>query len=158
MRALISVGWPDGSAQLAIVPMDTAETAIDRSFWKPLGMESSDSFAVDFSGVFLTDGDLLGRPGAYQESPWFTAGASRFVAVQTGGVERLVNDFGAFLRRREQHDDPIQLTRFGECAVAARSARACGRRRAWMPGSRTTHRPCRRIATICSSPRTPRAA
>jgi alkylation response protein AidB-like acyl-CoA dehydrogenase len=121
-RAIISVGWPDGSSQLAIVPMDRVRTTIDRSFWRPYGMEDSDSFAIDFAGVRLDSTDLLGGAGDYGRSPWFTAGASRFVAVQTGGIEQLVADFGAFLRRREQHGDPIQLTRFGECVIAARTA------------------------------------
>jgi alkylation response protein AidB-like acyl-CoA dehydrogenase len=122
-RALITVAWPEGPRQLAVIPMDRVQIVIDRSFWKPLGMEASDSFAVDFGGVQLDCGDLLGVPGDYERSPWFTAGASRFVAVQTGGIERLVSDFGAFLRRREQHTDPIQMTRFGECVLAARTAR-----------------------------------
>ena len=120
-RAVISVALPEG-ATLAIVPMDRVQTTIDRSFWKPLGMEASDSFAVDFTGVRLGQNDFLGAPGDYQRSPWFTAGAARFVAVQTGGIERLVSDFGAFLRRRDYHEDPIQMTRFGECAMAARTA------------------------------------
>jgi len=121
-RAIITITLPDGTAQLAVVPMDRVRTTIDRSFWRPYGMEASESFAVDFSGVQLHAEDLLGLPGDYERSPWFTAGASRFVAVQTGGIEQLVSDFGAFLRRRDQHEDPIQLTRFGECVVAARTA------------------------------------
>jgi alkylation response protein AidB-like acyl-CoA dehydrogenase len=121
-RALITVAWSDGTSQLAVVPMDRVAASIDRSFWRPYGMEDSDSFAVDFTGVRLAYGDLIGAPGDYQGNPWFSAGAARFVAVQTGGVERLVNDFGAFLRRREQHEDPIALTRFGECVVAVQSA------------------------------------
>ena len=67
-------------------------------------------------------GDLIGAPGEYERSPWFGAGASRFVAVQTGGVEQLVADFAAFIRRRRYHEDAIQLTRLGECAVLAQSA------------------------------------
>jgi alkylation response protein AidB-like acyl-CoA dehydrogenase len=122
-RAMITVAWPDGSSQLALVPMDHVRTVIDQSFWQPFGMEDSDSFAVDFDGVHLERNALIGAPGDYEQSPWFTAGASRFVAVQTGGVEQLVTDFGAFLRRREQHDDAIQLTRLGECVIAARTAR-----------------------------------
>lgn len=133
-RALITAAWPDGSSQLVVVPMDRVVTTIDRSFWRPYGMEDSDSFAVAFDGVRLERADLLGEPGDYERSPWFTAGASRFVAVQTGGIERLVNDFGAFLRRREQHEDPIALTRFGECVIAAQTAllwtKACAD--AWM--------------------------
>ncbi len=122
-RALITAAWPDGSAQLVLVPMDRVPVVIDQSFWKPYGMENSDSYAVDFTGVRLDRSALIGAAGEYERSPWFTGGASRFVAVQTGGTEQLVTDFGAFLRRREQHADPIQLTRFGECIVAARTAR-----------------------------------
>jgi alkylation response protein AidB-like acyl-CoA dehydrogenase len=122
MRAMITAAWPDGAAQLVVVPMDRVDVTIDRSFWKPYGMEDSESYAVDFTGVRLRRSDLIGVPGAYERPPWFIAGASRFVAVQTGGVEQLVADFAAFVRRRRYHDDPIQLTRLGECTVAARGA------------------------------------
>ena len=122
-RAIISIAWPGGDSQLAVVPMDDVSAEIDESFWNdPYGMQHSDSFAVDFSGVYLAGRDLLGVPGDYQRGPWLTAGASRFVAVQTGGIEQLVADFGAFLRRRSLQDDTLQLTRFGECSVAARTA------------------------------------
>ena len=120
-RAVITFAWPDQSSQLCVVPMDRVTTGVDRSFWKPFGMEDSDSFAVDFAGVHLERNALIGVPGDYERAPWFTAGASRFVAVQVGGLEQLVTDFGAFLRRRGQHDDPIQLTRLGECAIAMRT-------------------------------------
>jgi alkylation response protein AidB-like acyl-CoA dehydrogenase len=121
-RAIVTVAWPDGTSQLGIIPMDRVTTVIDRSFWRPYGMEDSDSFAVDFGGVHLECDDLLGGANDYLRSPWFTGGASRFVAVQTGGIEQLVRDFGAFLRRRELHEDPIQLARLGECVIAAQTA------------------------------------
>jgi len=121
-RAIISAAWPDGTAQLLVVPMDRVEVTIDPSFWHPFGMERSDSFAVDFTGVRISARDLLGPPDAYGRSPWFTAGASRFVAVQTGGLERLVADFGAFLVRRKYQEDALQLARLGECVVDAQSA------------------------------------
>jgi len=122
LRAMITAAWPDGSAQLLVVPMDRVAVTVDRSFWKPYGMEDSESFAVDFSGVRVGRSDLIGAPGDYERPPWFIAGASRFVAVQTGGVEQLVADFAAFIRRRRYHEDPIQLTRLGECAVLAQTA------------------------------------
>jgi alkylation response protein AidB-like acyl-CoA dehydrogenase len=132
-RAIISAAWPDGTAQLVVVPMDRVVVKVDRSFWKPYGMEDSDSFAVDFDGVHIGGRDVLGEPDAYARSPWFTAGASRFVAVQTGALERLVADFGAFLVRRKQSDDSVQLERLGENVVDAQSAvlwtEACAR--AW---------------------------
>jgi len=112
-RGAVAIGRrSDGSRQ------DT----IDRSFWQPYGMEASESFAVDFTRRARAERRVARQPGDYQRDPWFTAGASRFVAVQTGGMEQLVAGFGAFLRRREQHEDAIQLTRFGECVVAARTA------------------------------------
>jgi len=121
-RAVVTAAWPDGSSQLTVVPMDRVAVSIDPSFWRPYGMEDSDSFAVDFSGVRLDRDALFGAPGDYERSPWFTAGASRFVAVQTGGVEALVSDFAAFLRRRKYFEDPIQMSRLGECTVDVRSA------------------------------------
>jgi hypothetical protein len=121
-RAVVTAAWPDGSSQLAVVPMDRVAVTIDRSFWRPFGMEDSDSFAVDFSGVRLRPADLFGAPDDYERQPWFTAGASRFVAVQTGALEALVADFAAFLQRRAQHEAPLQLERLGECAVDARTA------------------------------------
>ncbi len=121
-RAIISAARPDGASQLLVVPMDRVAVTVDRSFWRPYGMEDSDSFAVDFTGVHVGARDLLGAPDAYARSPWFTAGASRFVAVQTGALERLVADFGAFLVRRKQSDDALQLERLGESAVDAQSA------------------------------------
>jgi alkylation response protein AidB-like acyl-CoA dehydrogenase len=121
-RAIISAAWPDGASQLLVVPMDRVAVTVDRSFWKPYGMEDSDSFAVDFTGVRVEARDILGAPGAYARSPWFTAGASRFVAVQTGALERLVADFGAFLVRRKASEDGVQLERLGESVVDAQSA------------------------------------
>lgn len=121
-RALITVALPSGSAQLVVVEMDRVTTKIDTSFWRPYGMEDSDSFAVSFDGVRVPNEAFIGEPGDYSRDPWFAGGASRFVAVQTGAIERLVEDFGGFLRRRELDEDPIALTRFGECVVAVRSA------------------------------------
>jgi alkylation response protein AidB-like acyl-CoA dehydrogenase len=122
MRACITAAWPDDSPQLAVVPMDRVTVVVDPSFWKPYGMHDSDSFAVDFAGVRLDRGDLLGAPGDYARGPWLMAGASRFVAVQTGGLEQLAADFGAFIRRRDQHDDALQLSRLGESMVDVRTA------------------------------------
>ncbi len=121
-RAIVTAAWHDGSSQITLIPMDEVEVGIDPSFWRPYGMEDSDSYAVDFAGVRLRRDALIGAPGDYERAPWFTAGASRFVAVQTGGIEQLVIDFAAFLKRRNYAEDPLQLARLGECAVDARTA------------------------------------
>jgi alkylation response protein AidB-like acyl-CoA dehydrogenase len=48
-RAVVTAAWPDGGSQLMVVPLDRVTVVIDRSFWRPYGMEASDSFAVDFT-------------------------------------------------------------------------------------------------------------
>jgi alkylation response protein AidB-like acyl-CoA dehydrogenase len=114
---------------MLVVAMEREPATIDRSFWEPLGMEASDSFAVGFDGVRVDGDGWIGGAGDYERSPWFSAGAARFVAVQTGGIERLVDELTAFARRRGTGGDAVQTTRLGECVVAARTAaywvRAC---------------------------------
>ena len=127
-RALITAARDDGASQMILVPMDRIDAAIDRSFWEPLGMERSDSFAVSFDGVRVERHALVGDAGDYERQPWFGAGAARFVAVQAGGIARLVDELAAFAARRHV-EDAVQLTRIGECVVATRTAgqwvRAC---------------------------------
>ncbi len=128
-RALITARDADGSSQMLLVPMDRVTTHIDPASWAPLGMLESDSFAVDFTGVRLERDALIGGVDDYDRQPWFGAGAARFVAVQAGGIARLADEFAAFAVRRATGDDALQMTRLGECAVAAQTAahwvRAC---------------------------------
>lgn len=119
--ALVTAKTGDG-AQMVVVAMERELPTIDRSFWLPLGMERSDSYAVDFTGVLVRPAEVLGAPGDYERSPWFQAGAARFVAVQTGGIERLVAEYAAWVREGERSADPLALARLGTCAVAARTA------------------------------------
>jgi alkylation response protein AidB-like acyl-CoA dehydrogenase len=121
-RALVTAQAGDGTSQMLLVPMDRVATAIDPSFWHPLGMEESDSYAIDFTGVRLDADACIGPRDAYMREPWFSAGAARFVAVQTGGLERLVDELATFLVAVDRDRDPIQNARLGECAVHARTA------------------------------------
>jgi len=127
-RALITAAGAEPGSQMILVPMDRVDVGIDRSFWQPLGMEASDSFAVAFDGVTVARDALVGRGGDYERQPWFGAGAARFVAVQAGGTARLVDELVAFVTRRGG-GDAVAVTRLGECVVAARGAdlwvRAC---------------------------------
>ena len=122
-RAMITGSMPQGGSQMLLVPMDRVAAAIDRTFWRPMGMADSDSFAVDFSGIRLPHSALVGTPDAYMEAPWFTGGAARFLAVQGGGIERLCDELAAFLIRRGTSEDALQLVRLGAISVALESAR-----------------------------------
>jgi alkylation response protein AidB-like acyl-CoA dehydrogenase len=120
-RAIVTGAWPDGTSQMCLVPMDRARVEIDRSQWRPIGMEASESFRVDFAGTSLASKDLLGRPGDYGRQPWFFGGALRFLAVQTGVVERLTAEAAAYIVEQKRESDALQLVRAAEMRVALRT-------------------------------------
>jgi alkylation response protein AidB-like acyl-CoA dehydrogenase len=121
-RPIVTAAWPDGRVQMCLVRMDQVRTRIDGSAWRPLGMQQSNSYRVDFTGVALEAADLIGAAGDYERQPWFHAGALRFAAVQTGIVERILAETVQYLRERGRDADPFQCTRVAEMKIAMRGA------------------------------------
>ena len=116
---------PDGRAvgwQMTIPRLDELQTNLDRSFWHPLGMESSESFQIDFTGAAIKEDDLIGVPRDFYRDPMFYGGTIRFAAVQTGAVLRLYAMFADWLNQRSRADDPYQLARLGDLALLAQEA------------------------------------
>ncbi len=115
------LGW-----QMTVPRMESPELAqavtLDRSFWHPLGMESSESYGISFSGATLAQDDLLGRPGDFYLDPLFRGGAIRFAAVQAGAILRLHRLFAEWLERGGRGGDPYQVARLGEVALGAQEA------------------------------------
>ncbi len=103
-------GW-----QMCVLPLERlAQATIDRDFWKPLGMRASASFKVDFTGLEITDDELLGPPDAYYRQPYFSGGAIRFAAVQLGGAEAVLEATHQILRETKRIEDPFQRARVAE--------------------------------------------
>lgn len=118
---LIKNGQPQGW-QMVIVPTETVrEPAEDRRFWQPLGMRASASFRLDFTGVELTDADLLGQPNDYYRQPYFSGGAIRFAAVQLGAAEALFDATRGYLSELNRTNDVFQQTRLAEMAYLIES-------------------------------------
>lgn len=118
-RPLVTGELIDGQAargwQMCVIPTERVQPIPqDDSFWKPLGMRASASFKMDFTGVELTDNDLLGQPGDYYQQPNFSGGAIRFAAVQLGGAESLFEHTRQFLRDLNRTGDPFQKARLAE--------------------------------------------
>ncbi len=109
-------GW-----QMAIVPTENARLEIDKSWWQPLGMRASASFAVDFEGTTLQTDDLLGNAGDYYRQPAFSGGAIRFCAVQLGGAASLAEQTRRFLRDVGRADDAWQRARVGRMTMKVQS-------------------------------------
>jgi alkylation response protein AidB-like acyl-CoA dehydrogenase len=117
-RPLITADWVSPQRkgwQMCVLPTERLKTAaIDADFWKPLGMRASASFKVDFTGIELTDNELLGPPDAYYRQPYFSGGAIRFAAVQLGGAEAVLEATHQMLREINRTDDAFQRARVAE--------------------------------------------
>ncbi|HEX8506008.1 MAG TPA: acyl-CoA dehydrogenase family protein [Hymenobacter sp.] len=120
-RPLLTAALPDGGWQMIILPADQQEPALDKSFWRPLGMRATASFRADFTGLEVSADDLLGAPGDYYQQPGFSGGAIRFAAVQLGAAEAVFNETRRFLSQLNRTDDPYQQMRLGELAVLVES-------------------------------------
>ena len=120
-RPFVPGALPDGGWQLCIVPMDEVATTSDPSWWQPAGMKATASYKVDFSGVELSESDLIGQAGDYFRQPWLSAGVIRFAAVQLGGAEALFDATRQFLQSLKRTEDPYQEARLGQIAIAIQS-------------------------------------
>ncbi len=120
-RPIVNGALPDGGWQMCVVPMEKVKTKVDASWWNPLGMKSTRSFRVDFTGVELDYSDLIGSPGDYYTPPWFGGGAIRFAAVQFGAAELLFDETRQYLRDLHRTTDLMQQTRIGEMAILIES-------------------------------------
>ena len=121
-RPIVTAEIPGRGWQMTLPLMEKLGASIDRSFWHPLGMESSESFGVDFTGGMVTDEMLIGKPGDFYLDPMFRGGAVRFASVQAGAILRLHAMFVEWLEEMRRCDDPYQIARLGEVAIAAQEA------------------------------------
>ena len=116
-RPVVTGEIAGGGWQMAIVPTESALLEIDRSWWQPMGMKASASFATDFSGTRLERSDLLGLAGDYYRQPAFSGGAIRFCAVQLGGAAAITEQTRRFLRATNRADDAFQQARVGRMTM-----------------------------------------
>ena len=106
-----------------IIPEGVDGTRTDLSDWTPHGMRASASGAVDFSGLPVEDDQIIGGDDDFHRQPLFSAGAWRFVAVQTGGIAAVLDAARAHLVANGRQDAPHQRARIGAAAIAFQSAR-----------------------------------
>jgi alkylation response protein AidB-like acyl-CoA dehydrogenase len=122
-KAIVTAAMPDGGWQMCFVPLTEKGFSVNSETWNPLGMEASESFAVEFSRIPLPPSALLGRPGDYYAEPTFTSGAFRFCAVQLGGAQALFDDCCELVRSSLLPDNSFQKQRLGQMAVLLESGR-----------------------------------
>ncbi len=122
-RALVTARRPEGGAPIMLVVDLDRGTRADLSAWRAHGMRASATGTLDFTGLVMEPDAVLGGPDDYHGQPHFSGGAWRFAAVQLGGIEAVLDAWRTHLRETGRGDDPHQLARLGEGAMAAETAR-----------------------------------
>lgn len=121
-RPLVTARMPDGRSLMLILRLKAGERA-DLSEWRVHGMRATATGTVDFSGLHVGEGAVIGAPDEYFRQPFFFAGAWRFLAVQLGGMEAVVETHRAHMRATGRSSDPHQQARFGRSLIALESCR-----------------------------------
>jgi len=123
-RALVTARDDDNRLWMLLLRLDEMPaTRADLRDWRAQGMRASASGRFDFSGVEVSVDRVIGGDEDYHRQPLFSGGAWRFAAVQLGGLERILDETTYHLRRTQREDDPYQIMRVGQAAIAAEGAR-----------------------------------
>ena len=125
-RPIITADLANAGWQMTMPRMESSSVhpfvELDRDLWRPLGMQSSESFGITLTGALIEQEDLLGAPGDFYRDPLFRGGAIRFAAVQAGAILRLHHLFVDWLQSRGRAEDPYQIARLAEIALGAQEA------------------------------------
>ena len=109
----------DGDWLMLLPDTTDPAVAVDLSVWRASGMRGTATGTVTFDDVMVGDAAVIGAPGDYYRSPWFSGGAWRVLAVQRGGLDRIM----ALHARRLRLDDAVARARFAAAAGAHEAAR-----------------------------------
>jgi alkylation response protein AidB-like acyl-CoA dehydrogenase len=112
-----------GAPLMMMIDMDSAGIQIDLSVWQAAGMRGTATGTVDFDDVFVADSDVVGVPGDYYRAPLFSGGAWRVLAVQLGGMRRVLSLHADQLAQSGRGGDAVARHRFAAAAGAFEAAR-----------------------------------
>lgn len=127
-HALAGADTDDGN-RLVLIDLAESGAAIDRSWWRTMGMQRSETHLVRWNGAPIEGGAFrfVGEPGDYAREPWFGGGALRFVACHAGGVAALFDGVRDHLVARGRAGDPHQSIRLARLFLLAEGAAAAVR-------------------------------
>lgn len=125
-HALVTIDR-SGGRQLLLLDLAAAPPVIDRTIWRVVGMQRSETHSVRWCDVPVAAEALVGEPGDYVREPWFSGGALRFASVQAGGIARLVDGTRSHLVETGRADDPHQAGRLARLYALAEAAAAAVR-------------------------------
>jgi hypothetical protein len=107
-RALITVGLPEQRLVEVDLKNKSDQISVNLDVWQTDAFRVTQTGAITFQNLQLSQDSLVGVPGWYLERPGFWHGACGPAACWAGGVEGLL-DFALTSRR----DDPHSLAHLG---------------------------------------------
>lgn len=111
-HALVTLHAGDkDQVQLLLLDLARSPPEIDRSWWRVIGMQESETHCVRWNGARMDESCKIGEPGDYEAEPWFSGGALRFVAAQAGAVAALFDGVRDHLLKAGRAEAPEQLAR-----------------------------------------------
>lgn len=110
-----------GDGPLMMLPEVTPDR-VDLSVWRAAGMRGTATGTVDFTGLVVPDAAVVGTSGDYYRSPSFSGGAWRVLAVQLGGLDRIMALHAERLGARGG-TDPVMRARLARAGAAHEAAR-----------------------------------
>lgn len=124
-RALVAATGPTGDpgGWLVEVDLTSAEIRRDQDSWPAIGMDASESLDVEFTGLPVTPGMVVGEPGWYVGRRGFWLGGCGVAAVWLGGAAGVLDSVLAVLQAAPSVDEH-QLAQIGALHTALRSADA----------------------------------
>lgn len=123
-RPLVTAAIDAGKGPLMMLPeVDGPGASIDLTIWRASGMRGTATGTLVLDDLFVADAAVVGSPGDYYRSPLFSGGAWRVLAVQLGGLARVVCLHARHLGEGGRTPDAIGRARFGEGAAAYEAAR-----------------------------------
>ncbi|MGD9804685.1 MAG: acyl-CoA dehydrogenase [Hyphomicrobiaceae bacterium] len=111
---LIAAKTLDMKTQLLLLDRDSLGGRFDAGWWAPMGMQATNSYALNLDGLEGEAAQLVGKPGMYEAQPFFGAGAIRFVAAQLGGTLALWDATREHLVASDRYQNPHQAARLGQ--------------------------------------------
>lgn len=121
-RPIVTAEVTSNKNRLMMMPK-IGDAQVDLSTWRPAGMRGTATGSVTFEELFVPDADVVGRLGDYPRSPLFSGGAWRVLAVQLGGLQRIMTLHAERLNQREVLNDAVVKTRFAIAAQQLELAR-----------------------------------
>lgn len=123
---LVSTAGPGGARHNSASPetllllacdLSDPSVAVDQSWWDPIGMRGTASHVVGFDRTFISDENVIGRPGQYLLEGWQTCFIPHYAATFLGAAEAAYEFTLEYVRTQNKTADPYIQHHVGQSAV-----------------------------------------